>query len=76
LGHIISEEVILMDLENIEGIKIWPAPKNFLESRSFMELDGYYRRFIEGFSKVVHMITSLQKKGTMCEWTSKCEDIF
>jgi hypothetical protein len=46
------------------------------EVRSFMGLVGYYRRFIVGFSKIVHPITSLQKKGTKFEWTHKCEDNF
>ena len=41
-----------------------------------MGLVGYYRRFIEGFSKVAHAITSLQKKGIKFEWTSKCEESF
>jgi hypothetical protein len=41
-----------------------------------MGLVGYYRRFIEGFSKVAHPITSLQKKGTKFEWTAKCEESF
>jgi hypothetical protein len=41
-----------------------------------MGLAGYYRRFIEGFSKIAHPITSLQKKGVKFEWTSECEEIF
>jgi hypothetical protein len=41
-----------------------------------MGLDGYYRKFIEGFSKVAHPITLLQKKGTKFEWNSKCEESF
>ena len=44
--------------------------------RSFMGLAGYYRIFIEGFSRVVHAITSLQKKGMKFEWTSRCEESF
>jgi hypothetical protein len=41
-----------------------------------MGLSGYYRRFILGFSKISHPITSLQKKGTKFEWTPKCEENF
>ena len=41
-----------------------------------MGLAGYYRRFIEGFSKVAHAITYLQNKGMKFEWTSRCEESF
>jgi hypothetical protein len=41
-----------------------------------MVLVGYYRIFIEGFSKIAHPITSLQKKGVMFEWTQDCEISF
>ena len=44
--------------------------------RSFIGLAGYYRRFIEGFSKVAHAITSLQNKGIKFEWMSSCEESF
>ena len=42
--------------------------------RYFMGLARYYRRFIEGFSKVSHPVTSLQKKGITFEWTLRCEE--
>ena len=54
----------------------WPTPRNVTDVRSFMGLARYYRRFIEGFLKVAHAITSFQKKGTKFEWTSKCEESF
>jgi hypothetical protein len=41
-----------------------------------MRLAKYYRRFIIGFSNISHLVTSLQKKVTKFEWTSKCEDNF
>ena len=52
-----------MDPVKIEAIMNWPTPRNVTNVRSFMGLVGYYRRFIEGFSKVAHAFTSLQKKG-------------
>ena len=76
LGHIISEEGILVDPEKIEAIMNWPTARNVTDVRSFMGLAGYYRIFIEGFSKVACAITSLQKKGTEFEWTSRCEESF
>ena len=41
-----------------------------------MGIVGYNKRFIEGFSKVAHSITFLQKKGIKFEWTPICEEIF
>jgi hypothetical protein len=76
LGHIISKDGIAVDLEKIEAIREWPAPKNVTEVRSFMGLAGYYRRFIEGFSKIAHPITSLQRKGVNFQWILYWEKSF
>ena len=47
LGHIISNERIFVDSENIEAIMNWPTPTNVTDVRYFMGLVGYYRRLIE-----------------------------
>ena len=60
----------------MEAIMNWLIPRSVTDVRSFMGLAGYYRRFIEGFFKVPHAITSLQNKGIKFEWTSRCEQIF
>jgi hypothetical protein len=49
---------------------------NVPEVRSFMGLAGYYRRFIEGFSKIENPITELQKKNKKFVWTEKCMEAF
>jgi hypothetical protein len=46
------------------------------EVRSFMGLAGYYRKFIVGFSKIAHSITSLQRKEKKFQWTEECESNF
>jgi hypothetical protein len=76
LGHIISKEGIVVDPEKIKSIEEWSTLRNIVEVRSFMGLACYYRRFIEGFSKKNHPITSLQKKGVRFEWTLDCARSF
>ena len=44
--------------------------------RSFMGITRYYRRFIQGFSKIVNPINSLHKKGKKFVWDKKCEESF
>eukprot|EP00253_Pinus_taeda_P019073 PITA_19073 len=62
LGHVISSEGIVVNPEKIKTIMNWPVPANVADIRSFMELAGYYRRFIRGFTKVAYPITSLQRE--------------
>eukprot|EP00253_Pinus_taeda_P012349 PITA_12349 len=76
LGHVITKEGIAVDPEKIKAIMDWPVPKYVADVRSFMGLAGYYRRFVEGFSKVAFPITSLQKKGRTFQWTPNCQKSF
>ena len=68
LGHVVTKEGISVDLEKIRAIEDWPVPKDVMDVRSLMGITGYYRRFIEGFSRIVNPITSLQKKGKKFDW--------
>jgi hypothetical protein len=59
LGHVISDEGIAVDPAKVEAIMEWLAPTNVTEVRSFMGLAGYYRWFVEGFSKIANPIMEL-----------------
>jgi hypothetical protein len=52
------------------------TPQNVVDNRSFLGLAGYYRRFIEGFSKISKPMTELLAKGKTFEWTPRCEASF
>ncbi|GJX98468.1 putative reverse transcriptase domain-containing protein [Tanacetum coccineum] len=58
LGHVIDCRGIHVDPAKIESIKDWASPKTPTEIRQFLGLAGYYRRFIEGFSKIAGLDTS------------------
>ncbi|GJV29252.1 putative reverse transcriptase domain-containing protein [Tanacetum coccineum] len=64
---------IHVDPAKIESIKDWASPKTLTEIRQFLGLVGYYRRFIEGFSKIANSMTKLTQKGVKFDWGDKEE---
>ena len=76
LGHVISKYGIAVNPSKIESILEWKAPKNVKEVRGFLGMAGYYRRFIEGFSKIAGPMTKLLRKNTPFVWTAQCEESF
>ncbi|GJW36123.1 putative reverse transcriptase domain-containing protein [Tanacetum coccineum] len=76
LGHVNDSEEIHVDPAKIESIKDWTSPKSPTEIRQFLGLAGYYRRFIEGFSKIAKPMTKLTQKKVKFEWGDKQEAAF
>jgi hypothetical protein len=73
LGHIISEGGISIDPNKVKDVLSWNTPQNVLNTRSFLGLIGYYRRFIKGFSKISNPMTELLAKGKTFEWMIRRE---
>ncbi|GKB81891.1 putative reverse transcriptase domain-containing protein [Tanacetum coccineum] len=76
LGHVIDSKGIHVDPAKIKSIKDWASPKSPTEIRQFLGLAGYYRRFIEGFSKISKSMTKLTQKGVKFDWGDKQEEAF
>jgi hypothetical protein len=76
LGHIISKGGISVDPAKVTVIVGWKIPSTVSEIRSFLGLVGYYRRFIEGFSKIAKPMTLLLVKGKEFKWTWECQESF
>ncbi|KAI3814120.1 hypothetical protein L1987_18867 [Smallanthus sonchifolius] len=76
LGHVINKKGIHVDPSKIEAIKNWEAPRTPTEVRQFLGLAGYYRRFIENFSKIALPLTTLTQKDKKFDWTDKQESAF
>jgi len=76
LGHVISKGGIAVDPSKVDAVLQWESPKSVFEVKSFLGLTGYYRRFIEGFSKLALSLTQLTRKGQAYVWDAKCEKSF
>jgi hypothetical protein len=76
LGHIINREGLAVDLKKVTTILDWKAPKDVWGIKSFIRMAGYYRCFIEGFSKIVRPMTTLLAKKVEFKWTPACQKSF
>nr|GEV36217.1 hypothetical protein [Tanacetum cinerariifolium] len=76
LRHVINGDGIYVDPSKIEPVKNWEAPRTPSEVRSFLGLAGYYRRFIEDFSKIVKSLTVLTHKSKSFDWGEDQENVF
>ncbi|GKF12054.1 putative reverse transcriptase domain-containing protein, partial [Tanacetum coccineum] len=76
LGHVIDNKGIHVDPAKIESVKDWAFPKTPTEIRQFLGLAGYYRRFIEVFSKIAKPMTKLTQKKVKFERGDKQEAAF
>ncbi|GJR12913.1 putative reverse transcriptase domain-containing protein [Tanacetum coccineum] len=63
LRHVITGNGFHVDPSKIEAVKNWKAPRTLTEVRSFLGLAGYYRRFINNFSKIAKSLTILTQKS-------------
>ncbi|KAE8553813.1 hypothetical protein EYB25_002351 [Talaromyces marneffei] len=76
LGHRITQEGIQTKKEKVQAIRDWPTPKNVKELQSFIGLINYYRRYIEGYAKIMEPMFRLLKKDTPHEWGKDQEKAF
>ncbi|GKB04014.1 putative reverse transcriptase domain-containing protein [Tanacetum coccineum] len=76
LGHLIDNQGLHVDPAKIEAVKNWTSPTTPTEVRQFLGLAGYYRRFIEGFSKIAKPLTKLTQKNKSYIWSEEQESAF
>ncbi|PIK61795.1 retrotransposon protein [Apostichopus japonicus] len=81
LGHVVSAEGISTVPEKCAVIKDWPTPTSVSDTRCFLGMAGFYRRFIKDFSKIagpLYELTSKPKNGLppkkAFEWSPRCQD--
>ena len=65
-----------MDPQKIEAVVNWKPPKNVSEVRIFLGLSGYYRKFVEGFSRIATSLTKMTRKDFKYNWVDACQQSF
>ena len=63
IGHIISSEGVEIDPRKTEAVKNWPRPLTPTEIGNFLDLAGYYRRFMDGLTPIAYPLTTLTQKS-------------
>ena len=76
LGHVVLEAGIIVDHSKVEAVQEWQRLTNVFAVKSFLGLTGYYRTFVEDFSRIASPMTQLTRKEVKFEWDEKCENAF
>ena len=76
LGHVVSASGVSVDPGKVEAVMSWERPKSVFEICSFLGLAGYYRRFIEDFSRLAAPMTRLTRKEVKFVWDDSRERAF
>jgi transposase InsO family protein len=76
LGHIVSRDGVRVCSDKVTAVREFPVPTNVKELRSFLGLSNFYRRFIQGFSKITAVLTRLLQKNVEYKWTEDCQSAF
>ncbi|GJW08739.1 reverse transcriptase domain-containing protein [Tanacetum coccineum] len=76
LGHKISKSGIEVDKAKVDVIAKLPHPTTVKGIRSFLGHAGFYRRFIQDFSKIARPMTHLLEKETPFIFSKECIEAF
>jgi hypothetical protein len=76
LSYVVTTQDIEVDEAKIEAIKNWLIPATLTQLQSFLDLAGFYRRFVRDFSTIAAPLNDLTKNGVLFYWGATQEHSF
>jgi hypothetical protein len=70
-GHRLTTQGLLTDPDNVKAVRDFSTPTNTRQLKGFLDLAGYYMRFIPNFIKIAKPLTELLRKNTPFVWNQK-----
>lgn len=76
LGFIVSEKGIKPGVRKVAAIREFPTPTDVHESRRYLGLTSFFRRFIPNYARIARPISDLTKKNVEFKWGKEQEHAF
>lgn len=76
LGHLIDANGVCPDPAKVAAVTQWAPPQDLHQLRSFLGFTNYFRKFIQGYSKIVSPLTHMTRKGVKYDWSPQCQEAF
>ena len=70
LGHVISAGGVAVQQHKVQRVREWPVPQTKRDVKSFLGMTGYYRKFIESYSRVALPLTNLTTDDAKWPWAN------
>jgi hypothetical protein len=61
-GHVISADGVAMDADKVAAVAAWPTPQSPRALHGFLDLAGYYRKYIRDFGLITAPLTRLLRR--------------
>jgi hypothetical protein len=76
LVYVVTPQGIEVHRTKVKAIEGWPVPKTFSQVQSFLNLVGFYHRFVKDFNTIAALLNELTKKGVPFSWGIRQDHTF